>query len=122
MGLISRSVKDEKSCNPNVCTMPGPIVYSVNCRSKSSRRDESPYGVKSIVPSRDPSPSTSMDARKHNQRKTFSSPSSVASVKMSAQAKTRESKSSPPSATRVNKNLDAGNKGQYLVDLRVLST
>ena len=99
--------------------MPGSIVYSVNCRSKSSRRDESPYGVKSIVPSRDPSPSTSADARKHNQRKTFSSPGTVASVKMSAPAKTRESKSSPPSATRVNnRNLDARNKGQYFEDLK----
>ena len=82
-------------------------------RSKSSRRDESPYGVKSIVPSRDPSPSitrSGADARKQNQRKTYSSPSPApAAVKVPA--KTRQSKSSPPSAPSAGKNIDVKNKG-----------
>ena len=69
-------------------------------RSKSSRRDESPYCVKSIVPS---SESSGQDKR-NNQRKTQSSPAPVKSTK------TKQSKSSPPGNKVV-----ANSKGSILI-------
>ena len=100
--------------SPSTARMRSVIMYSLLTkidydslvfifRSKSSRRDESPYCVKSIVPSCE---SSGQDKR-NNQRKTHSSP---ASVKL--QAKTKQSKSSPSGSKVAGKNSDvANNKG-----------
>ena len=79
------------------------IVYCV-FRSKSSRRDESPYGVK-IVPSRDPSPANT--SRRYPRQPQTTSQAGVKTVKP------RESQSSPPSVrSSANKNSDLlKNKG-----------
>ena len=80
-------------------------------RSKSSRRDESPYCVKSIVPPCEASQATTELANRNTGgRKTHSSP---ASVKL--QPKTKQSKSSPSappgsSGSKVlTKNTEVGN-------------
>ena len=100
------------------------LITEIDCdrlvfifRSKSSRRDESPYCVKSIVPpceSSQVTPSTATAttelSNRTTGRKTHSSP---ASVKL--QPKTKQSKSSPAappgsSGSKVlTKNSDVGN-------------
>ena len=114
-----RSVLSSHSCWSVVSA----LITEIDCdrlvfifRSKSSRRDESPYCVKSIVAPCEPSQATTATAttelsnRNTGGRKTHSSP---ASVKL--QPKTKQSKSSPSappgsSGSKVlNKNTDVGN-------------